>query len=297
MALIKKYYKLYRAFPDPDYVYFENIATSGTCYFSINKNGTPASTDLSYSFDKTTWTDIHDGGQVIIPIGSKLYLRSSTGFSSGESSNYYSFGNSQNCIVGGNLMTLIDYENANTLTNIPNYAFSHMFNQHSGGGLTINELHTGNATTIGNYSFSWFVRYSNLNGNLTSLFENVVSAGTNAFDSAFIGTSFNELPLFEKLTTVGEKTFWSAFQNMSNLRFVDFSKITTVGFRAFSSSFYGCSSLNEVKTPNISSWNTTNFDGWLNGVASTGVVSKPAGLTIPTDNVSGIPTGWTTEDY
>ena len=51
--------------------------------------------------------------------------------------------------------------------------------------------------------------------------------------------------------------------------------------------------------PNVSTWVTsaTVYTNWLYGVAATGIVHKPSGLTIPTDTTSGVPTGWTTQDY
>lgn len=59
----------------------------------------------------------------------------------------------------------------------------------------------------------------------------------------------------------------------------------------------GCTSLAEATAPNIPTWNTQITGNWLNNVAPTGVVYKPANLTIPTNNVSGVPTGWTTQNY
>ena len=54
--------------------------------------------------------------------------------------------------------------------------------------------------------------------------------------------------------------------------------------------------INLVTAPNITTWDTSKFENWLNNVSSSGVVRKPAALTIPS-GLSGVPTGWTTENY
>lgn len=78
---------------------------------------------------------------------------------------------------------------------------------------------------------------------------------------------------------------------------LDLRKVTMGESGSFDNMYEGCTSLTEVYAPNISEWDTGMFYKWLNNVAPTGVVYKPAGLEIPTDSVSGIPSGWTTQDY
>lgn len=77
----------------------------------------------------------------------------------------------------------------------------------------------------------------------------------------------------------------------------DLSNVTSVSSEGCNSIYEGCTSLTTAIAPNISEWDTTFMENWLYNTASTGVVRKPANLTIPTDSASGIPTGWTTEDY
>ena len=61
--------------------------------------------------------------------------------------------------------------------------------------------------------------------------------------------------------------------------------------------FYKCTKLNYIKclATDISATNCTN--GWVNGVASTGTFVKAAGMTSWTTGTSGIPIGWTVEEY
>ena len=49
-------------------------------------------------------------------------------------------------------------------------------------------------------------------------------------------------------------------------------------------------------THHIINWKTSNASGWLSGVAASGIVRCPANSTIPSDDVSGIPSGWTREN-
>ena len=77
----------------------------------------------------------------------------------------------------------------------------------------------------------------------------------------------------------------------------DVRNVTTVGTRGMSNMLSACSVLKYAYAPNISVWSTTNFTGWLEYVADSGTIYKPRNLTIPTDTASGVPTGWTTQDY
>lgn len=153
MAIIRPYYKVYRVFPDPsDYFYIKN-EYYGNNTISWAKYGTPNCTDLQYSYDKTTWTNVTDGGNITtMQGGDTVYFRSSTGWSK-NSSNYIKFSTTQNCSVGGNLCTLIDYINADTILTIPDYAFFRIFNTLD-KLISCENVTLGNATTIGEYSFS-----------------------------------------------------------------------------------------------------------------------------------------------
>ena len=131
MPIIKTYYKVHRVFPDPDYFYMENTSGS-TATFGVEKNGTTASTDLSYSLDKVTWTDIHTGGSIQnVADGAKVYFRSSTGFSSGTA-NRYSFGSTGSFKAGGHIATLLNYTNPSSVTSIPDYSFTRLFYYYNG---------------------------------------------------------------------------------------------------------------------------------------------------------------------
>lgn len=277
MPIIKTYYKVHRVFPDPDYFYMENTSGS-TGAFLIMKSGTPATTDLSYSLDKVTWTDIHNGGTISnVPNNGKVYLRSTTGLSSSSGyisikggNNQYAAGTSYN--VGGHISTLVNYTNVNSITTIPDNNFRRLF----GSSTTDSGLVHANIDLFG-----------------------IKTIESNAFEHTFqYNRNLITIPDFSGIETVGSYGMQSMLEGCTSLTVpVDLSGITSVAAASMGALYDGCSSLVEAIAPNISTWDNSTFNYWLNGVASTGVVRKPAGLTIPTDSASGVPTGWTTENY
>lgn len=88
----------------PNYLYFE--ALSEPVYIGFNKSGAT----VEYSLDKVTWTAFTSASTVEIQSGKRLYIRglNPNGFSIG-SGGFTSSGGTFN--LGGNIMTLIDYEN------------------------------------------------------------------------------------------------------------------------------------------------------------------------------------------
>jgi hypothetical protein len=67
--------------------------------------------------------------------------------------------------------------------------------------------------------------------------------------------------------------------------------------QCYQSMFYGCSKLNYIKmlATDISASNC--LSNWVSGVASTGTFVKHKDMTSLPSGVSGIPSGWTVEDY
>ena len=103
---------------------------------------------------------------------------------------------------------------------------------------------------------------------------------------------------FRGITSIGAYGLEGAFIFISQItKGVDLRDVTTLGEGALGNMYYYCHNLTEVYAPNVSTWDTTKAESWLDGVAPTGVVYKPSTLDIPTNDSSGIPSGWTTQDY
>ena len=118
----------------------------------------------------------------------------------------------------------------------------------------------------------------------------------NCYDSMFYGcTSIKTTPNLPA-TTLPNYCYQNMFHNCTSLTAgADMQSATTIAQDCCKNMYNGCSNLSSAWTPNISSWNTSYFNNWLSGVAATGTLYKPNTLSdIPTDNASGIPTGWST---
>lgn len=289
MPIIKSYYKVLRVQQDPDYVYFKNLRTSQQ-NLSIKKKGSPTTAQtLEYSFDKITWTPWSLGNAtntILVPSNSTVYIRCSDGFSE-SSSNYYMFA----CEIGtsfemgGDLTTLIDY--TSQITTIPSYSFYNLFNVSHGypdhsGDFVINGLNTGSATILESYSCShMFFGPSNgsiVSGNVINIFPNITELREHSLDSILASNS---------------TIYINSGINISNVTIADNTALTNMYSRS-SIPGSGDTYINEVWAPNVQSFSAI---GWLNNCGETGIVYAPAGLTIPTDSNSGIPTGWTRVDY
>ena len=352
--MIKSYYKVYKVYPDPDYIWFKNESTSAANFTTKSVMKSPI--NLEYSLNKVTWNnyDMSNKPKLVIDAGSYVYLRGvNTGVTFEQHYLHFDFTLDQPFSTGGDIRTLFNYQDVTSVTKIPDNAFVDCFEPKTiptqitsctwdMSGITevgqqgfyycfykCPELTTApdfsNVTTVGESGFdSCFETCTSLT--TAPDFSNVTSAGNRAFSHCFVGctslttapdfskvttvgkyafnycfmdcTSLTTAPDFSKVTTVGQQGFYYCFMGCTSLTTApDFSNVTSIGSNGFKGCYENCSSLNLVTAPNITEWNPTTFTDWLNYVASTGVVRKPAKLTIPTDSDSGIPKGWTTEDY
>lgn len=236
----RNYYKIVRIFPDPSsYFYIKNETMN---QLDINVNSSWLSTvNLEYSFDKVNWKRFND---TYIPADGYMYLRNTSGSfcTSGYTQVLRPYGNIS---LGGDIRTLFNYTDVDSVTKIPDYGFSQTFSMQNGSNITdISNLSFRGITEIGNYGLSFTFAWN------------------------YIGTKGVDL---RDVTTLGE----SALQNL----------------------YYDNPTFTEAYAPNVSTWDESKTSQWLYGVASTGILYKPSTLTIPTYSESGIPSGWTTQDY
>lgn len=135
--------------------------------------------------------------------------------------------------------------------------------------------------------------------NLSSL----TSVGNNGLENCFSGcTSIVTPPNLSSLTSIGVEGLSGCFSWCSAMTSgPDLSNLTTVGTSGLSYCFYNCANVANVTAPNISNLTTGILSNWLNsaGGSATGTktVNIPTGATITTGSVSGVPTGWTTQNY
>ena len=242
----RNYYKIVRVFPDPSsYFYIKNETMSegkvGLFIFTPERLNEMT---LDYSFDKVNWTRVNEyNNNILVPADGYMYLRNTTGIFATNRTQVIA--PHSNISLGGDIRTLFNYTDVESVTKIPDYGFSHPFSMQGDAKITdISNLSFRGITSIGDYG----------------LFE--------AFGWNYIGAKGVDL---RDVTTLGEGALISLYQSNFNLK--------------------------EAYAPNVSTWDTNKTDSWLNSVASTGVLYKPSTLTIPTNFDSGIPSGWTTQDY
>ena len=240
----RNYYKIVRIFPDPSSYFYIKNETMNQGQLDFNSSWLPT-VNLEYSFDKVNWRRV-DFSYFYVPADSYVYFRNTSGtFCTSEYNNaviYTHF----DCILGGDIRTLFNYTDVDSVTAIPAYGLCQPFSTYSG------------------YRFK---DISNLS--------------------------------FRGITSIGDYGLYGTFSQswFTFTKGVDLRDVTTLGNYALQELYAYNSNLKEVYAPNVSTWDVNKTQFWLAGVASTGVVYKPSTLEIPTDDSSGLPSGWTTQDY
>ena len=145
----RNYYKVVRVFPDPSsyfYIKNESMIEGVISYYDSSWLST---VNIEYSFDKVNWKRFNGG--FYLPADSYVYFRNTSGtFCMNE---YYSaFSISEISIsLGGDVRTLFNYTDVDSVTAIPTYGFTHPFSL-SGGKITdISNLSFRGITSIGDY--------------------------------------------------------------------------------------------------------------------------------------------------
>lgn len=146
--------------------------------------------------------------------------------------------------------------------------------------------------------------YQGMFANCTALTEAPALPATSlrrlCYQSMFYGctslTTAPELPA----TTVSANCYYDMFNGCTSLTTAPVLLATYMnyGSLAYNRMFQNCTNLQSVTTY-ITNWDTANTIDWLNGAgtsATNPTVYCPADSTIPSDNPSGIPTGWTRAD-
>ena len=93
-------------------------------------------------------------------------------------------------------------------------------------------------------------------------------------------------------TTLAASCYRNMFYGCTSLVSAPSLPATTLVQNCYNSMFYNCSSLVQIICY-ATTWNTAYASNWVSGVAASGDFYNLGGATIPTDNVSGVPIGWT----
>lgn len=242
--------------------YFYLASSASPINVSINNVGSAPSVNLQYSTDGTTWQSYTIG--TTISNVSKVYFRGlgNTTFATNED-NYHSIvtnaTSSNTLIAGGNIMTLLDYQQEVTMGN---YAFVKLFE----GCTYLTTTPELPAIELANYCYYALFRYC----------------------KSLVSDNLPELPA----TTLKESCYRQMFNGCTGLTSSPELPATTLVRNCYNKMFIDCSKLNEVTILATSVSATDCLNDWLDGAKSTGTFRCKSGVSYKS-GTSGKPYLWT----
>lgn len=184
----RNYYKVVRIFPDPSsYFYIKNETMSED---DLSSKGSWLNTvNLEYSFDKVNWERITDGNyhRIKLPADGYMYFRNTSG--TFTTSNYqYVFYPRVDISLGGDIRTLFNYTDVESVTKIPDYGFSNVFSMQDNTKITdISNLSFRGITEIGNYGLDSAFTYQNITKGVD--LRDVTTLGERALKNLYTGNA------------------------------------------------------------------------------------------------------------
>lgn len=268
--------------PTNNYFYFHN-EYNGENTIKIDNSwgvGDDNFKRLMYSYDKVDWYyPTYDDGKAsfVVPTNGYLYFKSDNGLGGQWWGAYYHFHGEQPYSIGGKVSTLVDCGNPSSVTTVPDGCLHRLFTDET-NLVSISNLDMDNITTIRGRG-------------LSHTFDGCSSL-TDVFDFSGVTTIDNNSGEDEGCAL--DYMFYNCTSLETGL---DLSNITSITGHAdaLTGLYHGCTSLTIAFYPNVSS--NAGTQNWLENVAAEGVVYCPTGVSVDTDSSSGIPTGWTREDY
>ena len=311
-----------------DYLYIENTYNGNNVISiasTLTNTVTPGSyaTSIEYSKNKSSWTTISltagNTETITMSEGERVYFRNDSGvFNTYQSSGQFitNISCSQSHNVGGNVGTLIDYRNVDSI----NYTgktgcFMKLFSDNTSlVNSNMLRITTTQLPDRGLYGMFW---------GCTSMVStpelyNITTIGKECYQSMFRScTSLTTAPALPattlaqncytfmfygctNLTTVPglpaiyleEECYRAMFRNCTSLVTGPFIYAKYYAVRSCMDMFRGCTSLNtlRVQAMNISATDCTSE--WLNNVAQSGTFYSDGSAVFTYPSTSGIPQGW-----
>lgn len=276
------------------YFYMKSLANNNTFSFIFSVNSAITATSISYSLNGgSTWTEIPKPSQTQtyqitgLTSGAVVYWKG-VARNWGYDRRRSALVSSDNCEIGGNIMSLLYGDNFADKTEIEYpWAFFSFFN---GSRIVSAENLSLPATTLTEACYySMFNSCHNLVTPPSILPATTLAAScyTSMFENCHSLTVAPEMPA----TTLAVSCYNSMFSGCRSLEKAPELPVTTLVVRCYAGMFWGCSTLNYVKCLATTNINTTNCSSWLTSVSSTGTFVKASSATWGTGG-SGIPSGW-----
>ena len=303
----------------PNWICFDYLTPeiTGTS-ININFYGS-ATASLLYSYDRKSWIEINNDYNITIDASHQhVWIKAGPGgnttLSTSDSDcititpvNYDSDINLIKIAVRGNIFSLLDDENFESITSAPNYCFTNIFTgiynnravltDASGLILTNGYLKcTNNTFTKMFYGQKYLEKgpetplaieanTDQLNGVFESMFDGCIKMES-CFDNINIDAS--------KISnsTNAKNTFTLMF-NATKIKKMGITYTGTIfGSRQFVQMFQNCSELNQIEV-NFTNWPPrSSMSYWVSGVSSTGTFICPESLPIQY-GTNRIPRSWT----
>ena len=279
----------------PDYFYIENTYAGENTISLKDNESIVLLRDLQYSKDKENWTTFTPSTTALnisLNQGEKLYIRGSEN----KGAVRLKISGSQAHIVGGNINTLINYDDPNNVT-LFQYGFSNLFDGDK--KLTSASNLTLPATSLVNYCY--YQMFSGCTSLTTAPTLPATTLATRCYQGMFQHcTSLVNAPELPA-TTLRYECYRYMFDGCYSLTTAPTLPATTLETRCYQGMFNYCTSLNYIKclALNDSSNNNdfrNNCEDWVNGVSDSGTF-------ISSDYYShgwywgndGVPKNWTTK--
>lgn len=288
----------------PDYFYIENTSNnSNTISIGLYTMGTVSSgvyaTQLEFSKDKENWTTINlmnlgYSYNISLNVGEKVYFRNDSGYfnyygySGGYVARCYQFTGNYSHIAGGDIRTILDYRNVNTV-NTKQGCFARLF--YGNSRLTKGPEYPFD--TLNGYTF--FETYRNCS-NLTQVpLLPAKHLGDREYQYMFHScsslTTVGNMVLPSENTTIGCYSYM--FYNCVNLEDtpIIYAKSLSASY-VCQYMFYGCSKVDSLTVYMDSVTGNNATASWLGSVSATGTFHN-LGTATYSSGISGIPSGWT----
>lgn len=275
----------------PDYLCF--TATTAPASFVLSTHN--INPTIYYTTDNgNNWTQWDYSAITLQNVGDKVYFygNNPNGLSNANGG-YCHFsqtsGNVGRIAASGDIMSLIDYTCPKTIPN--NGCFYGLFDRF----IQLTTAPKLGATTLTESCYAYM-----FNGctNLTTAPElPVTTVPAYAYQQMFQGcTSLTTAPDLPA-TNLGNSSYEMMFLSCTSLTTAPVLPAKTIPTYAYDRMFQYCSNLNSVTclATDISASMCTNI--WLYDVAQSGTFTKDSSMTSWTTGTSGIPTGWTVDDY
>jgi len=286
---------------------------------------------IEYSTDGTTWKT-YDEPVTLTSVGDKVSFRGNNATYATDALYYYhdrysNFSCSADCYIYGNIMSLVNKDNfANTTILTNGYTFCLLFYNnnkiynHGSKPLSLP------ATTLAPSCYRGMfwgctqlttapvlpamslaeICYAGMFRDCTKLETIPELPATTLAEYCYAGmfqgcTSLTTAPALPA-TTLATSCYSSMFQECTSLTTAPVLPATTLVSNCYKSMFENCTNLNSVTclATDISASYCTNY--WLAYVAATGTFNKASEIAVgeggwALNSVSGIPQGWTVDDY